>query len=193
MPLKETNRSRMSLLSPPQIPLFRITLFYGPEAVEGASDSVRCVFNVKKRSWKGGVQVEVVMKRNQIDRLEEILQHSSWLEVVLKGVPVENRGGYREKAMIYWCSCCAFTSFMPLFSRESSRKISKFQGTRSLLRLMRSLSGRPRKLKGRFLSSWIWLKPKRDPRHYESTKFAIIPHFVFKNRRLMNHSGLKYQ
>ena len=88
----------MSLLSPPQIPLFRITLFYGPEAVEGASDSVRCVFNVKKRSWKGGVQVEVVMKRNQIDRLEGILQHSSWLEVVLRGVPVESRGGYREKS-----------------------------------------------------------------------------------------------
>ncbi len=38
------------------------------------------------------------MKRNQIDRLEEILQHSSWLEVVLSGVPVENRGGYREKS-----------------------------------------------------------------------------------------------
>lgn len=88
----------MSLLSPPQIPLFRITLFYGPEAIEGASDSVHCVFNVKKRSWKGGVQVEVVMKRNQIDRLEGILQHSSWLEFVLRGVPVEKQCGYREKS-----------------------------------------------------------------------------------------------
>ncbi len=88
----------MSLLSPPQIPLFRITLFYGPEAVEGASDSVHCVFNVKKRSWKGGVQVEVVMKKNQIAKLEGILQHSSWLEVVLVGVPVEDQEGYREKS-----------------------------------------------------------------------------------------------
>jgi hypothetical protein len=88
----------MSLLSPPQIPLFRITLFYGPEAVEGASDSVHCVFNVKKRSWKGGVQVEVVMKRNQVERLEGILQHSSWLEVVLRGVSIEKQGSYREKS-----------------------------------------------------------------------------------------------
>ncbi len=88
----------MSLLSPPQIPLFRITLFYGPEAVEGASDSVHCVFNVKKRSWKGGVQVEVVMRKEQIAKLEGILQHSSWLEVVLGGVPVEDQEGYREKS-----------------------------------------------------------------------------------------------
>ncbi len=88
----------MSLLSPPQIPLFRITLFYGPEAVEGASESVHCVFNVKKRSWKGGVQVEVVMKKSQIARLEEILQHSSWLEAVLMGVPVEDREDYQEKS-----------------------------------------------------------------------------------------------
>jgi hypothetical protein len=88
----------MSLLSPPQIPLFRITLFYGPEAVEGTLDSVHCIFNVKKRSWKGGVQVEVVMHKSQIARLEGILQHSSWLEVVLKGIPVEDRGGYREKS-----------------------------------------------------------------------------------------------
>jgi len=88
----------MSLLSPPQIPLFRITLFYGPEAVEGASDSVHCVFNVKKRSWKGGVQVEVVMKKNQIMRLEGVLQHPSWLEDVLNRVPAEDRGEYLQKS-----------------------------------------------------------------------------------------------
>jgi hypothetical protein len=88
----------MSLLSPPQIPLFRITLFYGPEDVEGASDSVHCVFNVKKRSWKGGVQVEVVMKKNQITRLGGFLQYPLWLEDVLSGIPVEDQGEYLEKS-----------------------------------------------------------------------------------------------
>ena len=87
----------MSLLSPPQIPLFRITLFYGPEAFEGASDSVYCVFNVKKRSWKGGVQVEVVLKRNQIIRFEEFLAYPSWLDDILREVPAEHRGEYIEK------------------------------------------------------------------------------------------------
>jgi hypothetical protein len=88
----------MSLLSPPQIPLFRITLFYGPEDVEGASDSVHCVFNVKKRSWKGGVQVEVVMKKNQITRLEGFLQYPLWLQNALSGIPVEDQGEYLEKS-----------------------------------------------------------------------------------------------
>lgn len=88
----------MSLLSPPQIPLFRITLFYGPEDVEGASDSVHCVFNVKKRSWKGGVQVEVVMKKNQITRLEGFLQFPLWLEAALRGVPAEEHGEYLVKS-----------------------------------------------------------------------------------------------
>jgi hypothetical protein len=88
----------MSLLSPPQIPLFRITLFYGPEAIEGASDSVHCVFNVKKRSWKGGVQVEIVMEKNQITRLEGVLHHPSWLEDILIGVPSEDRKDYLEKS-----------------------------------------------------------------------------------------------
>ena len=88
----------MSLLSPPQIPLFRITLFYGPEDVEGASDSVHCVFNVKKRSWKGGVQVEVIMKKNQITQLENLLKYPSWLERVLNDVPAEYQSDYREKS-----------------------------------------------------------------------------------------------
>ena len=88
----------MSLLSPPQIPLFRITLFYGPEDVEGASDSVHCVFNVKKRSWKGGVQVEVVMKKKQITRLERFLHYPLWLEDALSGIPMEDRGEYLQKS-----------------------------------------------------------------------------------------------
>jgi len=87
----------MSLLSTPQIPLFRITLFYGPEAVESASDSVHCVFNVKKRSWKGGVQVEVVMQKNQIARLEGVLKYPLWLKDILSRVPADDREEYFEK------------------------------------------------------------------------------------------------
>ncbi|HNP62066.1 MAG TPA: hypothetical protein PKM72_14555 [Nitrospirales bacterium] len=38
------------------------------------------------------------MKKNQITKLEGILQHSSWLEVVLGSVPVEDQESYREKS-----------------------------------------------------------------------------------------------
>jgi hypothetical protein len=84
----------MSLLSPPQIPLFRITLFYGPETVEGASDTVHCVFNVKKRSWKGGVQVGIALERTQIQQLDHKLGFQPWIEEHLHRVPSDEREDY---------------------------------------------------------------------------------------------------
>ena len=44
------------------------------------------------------MQVEVVMKKKQINRLEGALQYPSWLEEVLSGIPVEDRGDYQEKS-----------------------------------------------------------------------------------------------
>lgn len=86
----------MSLLSPPQIPHFRITLFYGPEIVEGAVDTIHCVFNVKKRSWKGGVQVGIALGGDQIRRLAKQLEFQSWLEEHLRGVPIDERGDFLQ-------------------------------------------------------------------------------------------------
>ena len=87
----------MSLLSPPQIPLFRITLFYGPDAFEVDSETIHCVFNVKKRSWKGGVQVDIVVGRNQIQRLESTFGFQPWLEELLLVVPSNDREDYLKQ------------------------------------------------------------------------------------------------
>ncbi len=84
----------MSLLSPPKIPLFRITLFYGPEIFDGKPEALHCVFNVKKRSWKGGVQVDIIVERCQIQRLEQRIGFQSWLEERLRVVPSEDREDY---------------------------------------------------------------------------------------------------
>ncbi len=81
----------MSMLSPPQIPLFRITLFYGPDAVEGTSDTIHCVFNVKKRSWKGGVQVDIVVENHQIQQLQAGLVFQAWIEEHLREVPLDQQ------------------------------------------------------------------------------------------------------
>lgn len=53
----------MSSLTPPTAPLYRISLFFGPEALDHDSDTIQCVFNVKKRSWKAGIQVAVHLRR----------------------------------------------------------------------------------------------------------------------------------
>lgn len=58
------------------IQVFRVTLFFGPEPVEGKGGTVACVFNVKKRSWKAGIQVAVEIERDQLTTL----RHSVRLE-----------------------------------------------------------------------------------------------------------------
>ena len=50
---------------------YRVTFFFGPEAVEHRPDHVRCVFNVKKRSWKGGVQMAVDVAQDHLVRARE--------------------------------------------------------------------------------------------------------------------------
>ena len=98
----------MPLLSPPQIPLFRITLFYGPEVLEGASETIHCVFNVKKRSWKGGVQVDIVVGRNQIQQLENQLKFRPWIDELLRVVPKEEREDFVQQGYDLWIQFLCF-------------------------------------------------------------------------------------
>ena len=87
-----------SLSSSPQTPLYRITLFYGPELVDSIPKVVRCVFNVKKRSWKGGVQIVVTVEESQLVRVGETLHFEEWLETILAKVPNTERSGYTLRA-----------------------------------------------------------------------------------------------
>lgn len=48
---------------------YRVTLFFGPEPVQGESEKQACVFNVKKRSWKAGIQVSVEIGVDQLEGL----------------------------------------------------------------------------------------------------------------------------
>jgi hypothetical protein len=88
----------MSAVSFPQSPLYRVTLFFGPEPVAGSPPRVRCVFNVKKRSWKGGVQVAVEMEEAQVARLRRAMAFDDWLATALAGVPDAERGAYHSRA-----------------------------------------------------------------------------------------------
>ncbi|HEV8539700.1 MAG TPA: hypothetical protein VGQ60_00930 [Nitrospiraceae bacterium] len=88
----------MSAVSSPQPPPYRITLFYGPEPVAGFLSRVSCVFNVKKRSWKGGVQVAVEMEEEQLARARQAIGFDVWLDRVLSEVPEAERGAYENRA-----------------------------------------------------------------------------------------------
>lgn len=99
----------MTIEHAPEFSQFRVTLFVGPQPVEGRPFISSCVFNVKKRSWKGGIQVAVVITQSQIEMLSVGIDFSRWLAQALIGLSDEDRLSYQERAhelfiqAVCWC------------------------------------------------------------------------------------------
>ncbi|HEV8329766.1 MAG TPA: hypothetical protein VGQ08_20055 [Nitrospiraceae bacterium] len=93
----------------PEPSQFRVTLFVGPQPVEGRPYASSCIFNVKKRSWKGGIQVAVVITQNQIDTLSTDVDFSRWLALALIDLADADRLSHQNRAhelfiqAVCWC------------------------------------------------------------------------------------------
>jgi hypothetical protein len=57
----------------------------------------RCIFNVKKRSWKGGVQVSVDISEAQVDRLVTTLDVAAWASDILATISDDERPILRQR------------------------------------------------------------------------------------------------
>ena len=77
---------------------YRVTFFFGPEPVEHRPDHLRCVFNVKKRSWKGGVQVSLDIAQNHVDQARQEIGFSSWVEHQLRKICQEEQDELTRRA-----------------------------------------------------------------------------------------------
>ena len=99
----------MSVVHAPEPSQFRVTLFVGPQPVEERPFTCSCVFNVKKRSWKGGVQVAVVLTQRDIDHLSTDIDFPRWLTLALVDLAEEDRLSHQERAhelfiqAVCWC------------------------------------------------------------------------------------------
>jgi hypothetical protein len=64
---------------------------------------------VKKRSWKGGIQVAIELAQAQIDQLGDAVGFPQWLETALTMVPPEEHAFYHARAQellvqaLSWC------------------------------------------------------------------------------------------
>lgn len=93
----------------PEPSQFRVTLFVGPQPVEGRPCIFSCVFNVKKRSWKGGIQVAVDISQGHIERLSADMDLPRWLAKALIDLSDEDRFSHQERAhelfvqAVCWC------------------------------------------------------------------------------------------
>lgn len=99
----------MAIERAPEPSQFRVTLFVGPQPVEGRPFTSSCVFNVKKRSWKGGIQVAVVLSQSQIDTLSKDVDFSHWLDLALVDFADDARLSHQRRAhelfiqAVCWC------------------------------------------------------------------------------------------
>jgi hypothetical protein len=99
----------MAVEHAPELSQFRVTLFVGPQPVEEKPFTFSCVFNVKKRSWKGGIQVSVMLTQGQIDTLSTEIDFPRWLTLALVDLADEDRLSHRERAhelfiqAVCWC------------------------------------------------------------------------------------------
>lgn len=80
------------------IAAYRVSFFFGPEPVEGKVDVVACVFNVKKRSWKSGIQVAVEVSSSQLLAIERRIQLIDQLAKSLVVVEPQEQADYQERS-----------------------------------------------------------------------------------------------
>jgi hypothetical protein len=99
----------MALNTPPDATTYRITLFFGPEPVDHGSTIQSCVFNVKKRSWKAGIQVAVDIEADQLAALQETIRHTDPLRKALEPLSEDDRADAAARIpdlaaqAIAWC------------------------------------------------------------------------------------------
>ncbi|MGC3973320.1 MAG: hypothetical protein QM771_02915 [Nitrospira sp.] len=77
---------------------YRVTFFFGPEPVEHRPDHLRCVFNVKKRSWKGGVQISLDIAQEHVEQARREIGFSSWVEHQLQRICQEEQADLTRRA-----------------------------------------------------------------------------------------------
>ena len=87
----------MSEMALPKVPQYRMTLFYGPEPHEEDPSALYCVFNVKKRSWKGGVQVVIEISQAQLAHIRNRFEFDQWLQASVCHLPASERKDFLER------------------------------------------------------------------------------------------------
>ena len=99
----------MPLEAPPESASYRVTLFFGPEPVDGQADVQACVFNVKKRNWKAGIQVTIEISSDQIASLRDTLRLPKRLAQAFESVNEEERPSFETRGGEYFvqalCRC----------------------------------------------------------------------------------------
>ena len=81
----------------PESSSYRVTLFFGPEPSEEGPDTLVCVFNVKKRSWKAGIQVAIEIDRQQLSAIRQQIGLDDRLAALFSTLGPDERPAYEAR------------------------------------------------------------------------------------------------
>lgn len=90
-------------------PAYRVTFFFGPESVDGQPDLLACVFNVKRRSWKAGIQISVEIRNDQLSGLRQKMHLAERLAKSVKALDPHEGPHYQARITdlfvqaVCWC------------------------------------------------------------------------------------------
>jgi hypothetical protein len=121
---------------------YRVTLFFGPEPVEEVSDVQACVFNVKKRSWKAGIQVSVEVTQEQLARLRDKMRLTDRMEAVLMGLASDERPAYQERVVDLFAQAVAWCKLDLCLAAGLAQENQRIQATDFVPELDQSAVGR---------------------------------------------------
>ena len=111
------------------IAAYRVSFFFGPEPVEGKAEVLACVFNVKKRSWKAGIQVAVEISNRQLSAVERTIQWTDRLAKSLVAVEPQERFDYQERSGDVFvqavCRCKLDLQLMAGLTQDSHRILAE--------------------------------------------------------------------
>jgi hypothetical protein len=149
----------ISMIPTPQLPLYRITLFYGPEPVSGRPPRLTCVFNVKKRSWKGGVQIAVEIDQDQVTAIRQRLSFDSWLNGIVSAVQENERADYKSRAGdLFAQELCSMKLALAL-ERDLRQENSRLEATQFVEELDRLAPAQADRIKSKLLAELSWSEP----------------------------------
>ena len=131
----------------PQLPIYRVTLFYGPESATDDSACLTCVFNVKKRSWKGGVQIAVDVDDRQMASLRDGIGFESWLAGLLRPLDENERAANERRATdLFAQEVCSIKLSLAL-EAELRQENSRIESHRFIEELDRAVLGQADRMK----------------------------------------------
>jgi hypothetical protein len=147
-------------LSSRDLSSYRVTFFFGPESVEGRPDVLTCVFNVKKRSWKAGIQVSVEMSIEQLAVLRQKIRLTDRLAKNLTAFDFQELSHHQERIADFFVQAVCWCKLDLRLQAGLTQENQRIQADELTVELDQAASNR-----ADYILTYIWEELDLAPHH----------------------------